>query len=103
MATADETRVSFGGMEGACTSLNGHIEQLQTLRTDVQNIVNTFQDAWSGTAKDTFVSDYDTILTSIDSASEAMIEITHMLQGYLNDMQELENKYGGSGPHVTIG
>ncbi|MGN1314270.1 MAG: WXG100 family type VII secretion target [Lachnospiraceae bacterium] len=99
---AGEVRLSYGEMEDNCSRLKDYAGQLMSISESVTSVVGSFSGVWTGQAETAFEEDYTTLMTSMKSAIDVMEEITTMVQGYVNDMQEIEAAYGSSS-HVTIG
>lgn len=99
---AEEVRLSYQSMADNCGRLREFARQFTDVSGNVTSLVGSFTGVWTGQAEATFEEDYATLTKSFNDAINVMEEITTMVQNYVNDMQEIENAYGGAS-HVSIG
>ena len=94
-------KLTYEDMLTNCTTLRTYAGQYSDTAQDVTNLVSAFTGSWEGTAEAKFEEDFNTLSTAMQTAIDAMLEITNLVENYVNSMQEVENAYGVN--HVSIG
>lgn len=97
----DGVKLSYQDMLDNCSKLDQFAGQLTEVTSSISTLVGSFTGSWAGQAEATFEDDYATLTQAFKESTLVMQEITTMIQNYVNDMQEIENAYGG-GSHVEF-
>lgn len=97
----DSLQVTYSDLEDAANDLLGKASDLSTLSQDMRTKVESVCDAWKSAASPTYLEDYNTVSSSIDSTVEVVTSLSNSILKYVEDMSAVDEAYAGS--KVSVG
>ncbi len=97
----DSLQVTYSDLENAANDLLGKASDLSTLSHDMKAKVESVCDAWKSAASPTYLDDYNTVSSSIDSTVEVVTSLSNSILKYVEDMSAVDEAYAGN--KVSVG
>ncbi|MGN1151962.1 MAG: WXG100 family type VII secretion target [Lachnospiraceae bacterium] len=91
----DSLQVTYSDLEDAANDLLGKATELSNLSNNMKTKVQSVCDAWKSSASPTYLEDYNTVSSSIDSTVEVVTSLSNSILKYVEDMNAVDEAYAG--------